>query len=298
MQQADGALQRELVSLQAMATEACKDLEAGITGIKEALKGAAEAVEGELKTFAERFDTANIANALQDAKKLHELLDSANRDFGSLQQQAKDVVGQYDSYADRVFEEAGNIGKGGLAAAPNNVLRLWAAAASAPEMPNLDYTRERLGYYYRELNNVIDTTPAAAFFARLGSELKAIGITLPFEQFDRKMVMLDPSKYDIGSVLNRFCGMDWSKMFKGLKLPAGARDAIRLTHDLDKKSFRAWAQVDIDLLMPGRRSLFTVGPFKLDFVDMHLLGQVRLEASKDTDRVAQSGHAQLVTTID
>lgn len=54
-------------------------------------------------------------------------------------------------------------------------------------MPNLDYTRERLGYYYRELNNVIDTTPAEAFFARLGSELKAMGVTLPFEQFDRSL---------------------------------------------------------------------------------------------------------------
>ncbi len=298
LQQANGTLQRELADLQSLATAACTALQAGIDGIDTAINGAVEKAEIQLKEFAEKFDKTEIDAALNDAVALHNLLDEATKEFGELKQQAEAVVGQYDAYADRVFEEAGNIGKGGLAAAPNNLLRLWAAAASAPEMPNLDYTRERLGYYYRELNNVIDTTPAEAFFARLGSELKALGISLPFEQFDRKLVLADPSKSDIGRVLNKFCGMDWSKLFKGSKLPASARDAIRLTHDLDEKNFRAWAQVDIDLPMPGRRSLFTVGPFKLDFVDMQMLGRVRLEASKDTDRVAQSGHARLVTTID
>ena len=304
LQMADGDLQRRLASLQAAASTACDTLQAGVDGIEKALKDAIfgnqniPGIHKELKNFAAKFDTQEFKDALNDIAKLREWTNGATEEFGVLRKQASDVRAQYDAYADRVIEEVGNIGKGGIAAAPNNLLRLWAAAASAPEMPNLDYTRERLGYYYRELNNVIDTTPAEAFFARLGSELKAMGVTLPFEQFDRKMVMLDPSKYDIGSVLNRFCGMDWSKLFKGSKLPASARDAIRLTHDLDEKSFRAWAQVDINLPMPGRRSLFTVGPFKLDFVDMQLLGQVRLEASKDTDRVAQSGHAQMVTTID
>lgn len=298
LQSVDGALAREFAFLQESAREVCGKLQAGIDLIKKTLDEAAGDIEGKLAEFAGKFDTQQFKDAVEDFEELHKWIDKFSSDFDGLRQQASDVRTQYDAYADRVFEESGNIGKGGLAAAPNNLLRLWAAAASAPEMPNLDYNRERLGYYYRELNNVIDTTPAEAFFARLGSELKAMGITLPFEQFDRKMVMLDPSKYDIGSVLNRFCGMDWSKLFKGSKLPASTRDAIRLTHDLDNKNFRAWAQVDINLPMPSRRSLFTVGPFKLDFLDMQLIGQVRLEASKDTDRVAQSGYARLVTTID
>src|SRR6185312_1793682 len=41
-----------------------------------------------------------------------------------------------------------------------------------------------------------------------------------------------------------------------------------------------------------------VGVFKADFVDMHLTGQVRLEASKDQERVSESGYGRVGTMID
>ncbi len=295
---ADGALMQELASLQSQARAACDTLQAGVAGIRKWLDKEAADLRKDLGELADKLGADEIEAALADLGKLYELVGGANEEFSQLRKRAGNVRAQYDAYADRVFEEAGKLGKGGLAAAPSNVLRLWSTVASAPDVPNLDYTRKRLGYYYRELNNVIDTTPAEAFFGRLGSQLKAMGISLPFDRFESKLVLLDPSQLDIGRVFNNFCGIDLRQMFKGIKLPARARDAIRLTHDLDEKAFRAWAQLDIDLPMPGRRSLFTIGPFKLDFVDMRMLGRVRLEASKDSDRVAQSGHARLVTTID
>lgn len=69
------------------------------------------------------------------------------------------------------------------------------------------------------------------------------------------------------------------------------QDAIRISHDFDKKRFRAWVQVDVDAPLEGRNSLFSLGPFTLDIVNARLLGQVRLEASKDSDRVEQQGGA-------
>src|SRR5262249_19580022 len=48
----------------------------------------------------------------------------------------------------------------------------------------------------------------------------------------------------------------------------------------------------------GRKALFTVGPFRLDFVNSNLRAFVRLEASKGAEKVEQSGNASLGTDIE
>jgi hypothetical protein len=76
------------------------------------------------------------------------------------------------------------------------------------------------------------------------------------------------------------------------------QDSIRISHAFDKKSFRAWVQIDVDAPLHGRHSLFSLGPFKLDIVDANLRASVRLEASKDTDKVEQTGTATLEADLD
>ncbi len=76
------------------------------------------------------------------------------------------------------------------------------------------------------------------------------------------------------------------------------RDAIKITNDFDKKQARAWVQVDINAPFPGRKSLFSLGIFKADFVDMQFTGRVRLEASKDQEKVSTTGYGRIDTAID
>jgi hypothetical protein len=201
------------------------------------------------------------------------------------------------SYGERVLEQAANLTRGGLASTPNNLLRLYAAAASAPELPNLEFARDRLNYYYNGLNNIIDTSPAEAVFARLGDELKALGLSLPFRQIGDRLVFDDLSHFDISRVFRNFGGLDLNRLFPGYKLPAGASDAIRVTHEFDNKQLRAWVQIDIDVPLPGRATLFTFGSFRLDLVATTFRGLVRLDASKDSERVEQTGSAQISTDI-
>src|SRR5690606_16722665 len=147
--------------------------------------------------------------------------------------------------AEKVVDSVGNLGSGGLAAAPSNILKLYAAAASAPDLPQLDFARRRLGYYYKDLNEIIDTTEAEAGFGRLGDELKALGISLPFKQLSDRLLPNEEvfPNLDIGRVFKSFGGLKLDQLFKGYKLPKGANDAIKLTHAFDKKQFRAWVQV-------------------------------------------------------
>lgn len=284
------------------AAKACGDLNSGIGGLETKIRNliddATNGLKARLGKLLEAIDANKIEEAIEDAEKLLNLLSAAEKEFD----QAADVAAQFraasEAYVGRVFDSVGKVDDGGIEALPNNLLRLYAAAASAPALPNLDYTRERIAYYYSGLKSVIDTTPAEAWFGRLGTELKALGLGLPFSQIGERLIPADLSNFDIGRVFRKFGGLDLSNLFQGYKLPEGARDAIQLAHEFDRKQCRAWVQLDIDLPLPGRKSLFKVGPFTLDFVDSVLRATVRLEASKDSERVEQSGHASLVTTVD
>ena len=248
----------------------------------------AAAIEAELK-------------ALIDAGQIKELIARARSLEGDIRQISNDIAtsaAAAESYGNRVLDAMGNLGSGNIGTVPGNILRLYAAAASAPALPNLDFARERLGYYYNQLNDIIDTTPVEAWFGRLGDELKALGLSLPFNKIGDRLIPDDLSTYDISRIFKNFGGLKLDKLFKGYKLPAGAKDAVKVTHAFDKRQFRAWVQIDVDLPISGRRSLFCIGPFQLDFVNSQLLAQVRLEASKDSDKVEQTGRANLGTNIE
>lgn len=201
-------------------------------------------------------------------------------------------------YGDRVFDQVSRLGEGGIMAAPSNILKLYSAVTSAPEIAALKADIDRIRSGFDELNDIIETTKANALFNRLGDELKALGLSLPFDKISDRLLPADLTDLDIAKVFRNFGGSKFDNLLKGYKLPAGVRDAVRVTHDFDKKQARAWVQVDIDAPMPGRRSLFSVGVFKADFVDMRLTGKVRLEASKDTDKVTETGYGRIGTVID
>lgn len=276
--------------------EAAKEICQGIGEIKTAVD---EAIGEAVKAFPAAQDIiTDIRNAAGDIDKLRKLA-------GQLGDQIEDIGGkinnarvQAEGYADRVLDAAGNVTRGGAGAAPGNLLRLYAAAAAAPQLPNFDINRKLLGCYYKELGQHFDTTKAEAWFGRLGDELKALGLALPFDKIGETIIPRDLSNFDISKVFRNFGGIDLSSMFKGLSLPKGAKDAIRVTHAFDKQQARAWVQIDIDLPLPGRNPLFTIGPFTLDFVDVVLRAFVRLEASKDSSKVEQTGDASILTTVD
>jgi hypothetical protein len=202
------------------------------------------------------------------------------------------------AYGDRVFDQFSKLGDGGVLAAPSNILKLYSAVTQAPELAALKADIDRIRASFDEFGDIIETTKANALFNRLGDELKALGLSLPFDKIGDRLLPANLQDFDIGRVFRSFGGTKLDNLLKGYRVPAGVKDAVRVSHDFDKKEARAWVQVDIDAPMPGRRSLFSVGIFKADFVDMKLTGQVRLEASKDTDKVTETGYGRIGTAID
>ncbi len=202
------------------------------------------------------------------------------------------------AYGDRIMDAAGRLGSGGLLAAPGNILRLYSAVSSAPELAALKADIDRLRASFDELNDVIGTTRVTALFNRLGDELKALGLSMPFDGIGDRLLPADLSSLDIGRVFRNFGGAKLEDLFKGCRLPRGVSDAIVLTHEFNPAKGRAWVQIDINASLPGRRSLFSVQVFKADFVDTKLTAQVRFEVTQDAPEVTQTGFGRIDTVID
>lgn len=296
------------------ATELLEDLKPGIQGACEAVSTGVSKVREQLKTAdamlqpfkdrLQRYKTEifdQLDNAFGDPEQYKTLLKNVQafdlevRELGNKLALSRNLL---ESYGERVIDAVGRLGDGGLLSAPNNILRAMAAFGSTPRLPNLDFSSLCSPYFLGRVDDCVDMAPINAWFGRLGDDLKALGLDLPVDRISDRLLPMDLSKFDIGRVLNNVGGLDLGSLLRGYSLPAGARDAIRITHEFDKKNSRAWVQVDVDLPLPERRALFSVGPFTLDVINARVSAVVRLEASKDSAKVEQSGTATLLTDFD
>lgn len=283
---------------------ACEELAGGIGQIRKQLTGTVDEI---LKPMRDKLDSYQKAvmdeldAALGDAAKYAGLVDkfgSFERDVRVMGNELASSADKAQAYGDRLIDAIGQIGAGGLAGAPGNILKAFAAAGEPPRMPNLDFAKERLAFYYGALNNVVDTTPVEAWFGRLAEGLGSMGLNAPCNRIGEWFQTMDLSQCEISKVIEKFAGCEFGKLLKGQKFARGLGDAIRITHEFNQKHARAWVRIDVNVPMDGRHPLFTVGPFSLDLVDARLSGHVRLEAAADSDKVEQTGSATITTGFD
>ncbi len=305
------ALTEEALGALDQVSKACAQLAGGIADVEGYFKTLTGDVhdyferqwQAAYKDLSDRFGPLDqdLASFPTDAKELKGLIQAA-RSFGqsvrSVQNDMSRATQTAQMFAGRIFNQFGELGDGGALAAPSNILKLYSAVTTAPEIAALKADIDRIRSSYDELSDIVQTTKANALFNRLGDELKALGLSLPFDKIGDRLMPADLGDFDIAKVFRNFGGAKLDSLLKGYKIPSGVGDAVRVTHDFDKAQARAWVQVDIDAPMAGRRSLFSIGVFKADFVDMRLTGQVRLDASKDQDKVTETGYGRIATVID
>ncbi len=164
-----------------------------------------DAAYGGLRKAYENFKVEQLIAAVGDFDRA---VRGLHNDLGRVQQTA-------DAYKDRVLDAAGKLGDGDLMAAPNNILKLYSAVTSAPELGALKTDIDRIRSTYDEASDIIGTTKANALFDQLSDELKAIGLSLPFDQIgDSLLPSVDITGLDIGEVIRNFGG---AKLFTLLK---------------------------------------------------------------------------------
>jgi hypothetical protein len=143
-------------------------------------------------------------------------------------------------------------------------LRLLRAVGSPPEVSDLEFTRERLGYFYARGADEIGLTPALARVSRLGNEVRALGLDLPVEKLRDKLVPPSLANFDLNTIFSDFAGLKLGSLFSGLRLPPGAEERIEVRHGADGRTGRFWMDVRVNRFPIARQAtLFTIGPVEL-----------------------------------
>ncbi len=200
-------------------------------------------------------------------------------------------------YTARVMESFSRVFHSSMNSAPSNVLRLMAAATAAPEIAQLQSNLDRMRCAYDD--SKVQITKIRAALSKLGDALKALGIDIPTDELTEKFEIPQEvlKNYDISKLFPNFAGLNLRGLLPDVKVP-DAKDAIRISHDFDRKQFRAWVQVDVKYPIKGRKELYSFGPFAVYFRDTTLTGIMLAEASQDSDGTQTTARSQIDTHID
>ena len=244
-----------------------------------------------------------IANAGANAADVATKVADAQKELADIRKLAKSAPALAAAYRARVSEALSDINHGGPK--PGKILALMSAAAQAPEIGQMQANIDRMRCSYKKAQ--IETSKAMAAFSKLGQALKALGIELPFNGLGNQLTLSDAElarlkdKFDLQRLLPDFGGIKLDGLLGGVKLPEtpeAFREAVKVRHDFDKVHFRAWAQIDVNMPIKGRKKLFGIGPMTMYFRDSLLTGSVRAEASKDDADASTTGAGLIETNID
>lgn len=216
-------------------------------------------------------DAAKEALDVEDLEELKRQLETT----------AEEIVGE----ATAAFEEARAAIEaspvGPILQNPDRALRLIRAFGDPPKLPRLDFNRAAVAFVFGDPRDAIDITPVTAWYNQVGDDLKALGIRLPTAQMLDRLIPADLKDINLGKLLPDFAGLKLDRLFPRLTAPAALRDAVRLTHGLDKQRQRAWVAAKVDLRLDDRSELFSLGPLTVTLYRAHFDAVARIEVGLD-----------------
>lgn len=281
----------------AQAEKICKELagykDALLDGVDQYLEKAAEALKEKAEDILKEFDVF-------DPKKVGDVV-TASQQLLSLADRAMDEISEgadhVEAYLDKGMEILSGFKDVKAEGLPGQALKLISFASTAPEIAALKAGADRLRMIADEASDLLKSKPVRMALDQLGDLAKSLGLDFSSDGFGDYVSFL-PSEKTLNSIIPDFGGMKLSGLLEKAGLDGDLPDWIKVTHDVDEKNGRAWLQVDVDVPLPGRQALFSLGPFTLYFKDSRLVATLRAEASKDSDQFTLTDLAILSTNIE
>lgn len=232
----------------------------------------------------------NIAKQLQNLTGLSKLGGFAVAELDRLYSSA---VSELNHFVDRVHAalpapkvDLGNLGS----------VQLLRAFGDVPRLPHLDFSLPQSGYYFfdfvdpvptlaiPDLLPHVDLTPLAAFanqtLAGIGRDLlNPLNLQIPTTQLLDRLIPYDLTHFDLSKVFPNVAGIDFSKLFPGLKVPDGNSDNVKVTHGIDAPNRSAWLQMSIDVKLGDETELFSFFGVRMALERGRFQGFCRVAAS-------------------
>jgi hypothetical protein len=210
----------------------------------------------------------------------------------ALRSQCDQVAKQAGDYLNKTFRGLIPENAGEIYQTASDTLALIRAFGEPPKVPQLDFDRNNLAYFFKENGGLLDVTPVltrvnqvASLAAQAGSildHLKPLGISLPSKQVFDQFIPPSLRDFDISTILPSFAGMDLKNLFSGLKMPLGIpSDAVKVTHGLDPQTRRAFVRAEIKFDTTEVATLFTIGPVCLQLPRAHFEATTLVDAGLD-----------------
>jgi antitoxin component of MazEF toxin-antitoxin module len=166
-------------------------------------------------------------------------------------------------YVERVKEGLAGAVAGNVFQNPDNTLRLLRAFGDAPKVPNLEFNRKKIAYFFDEAKKAIDTTPVTALVNRAGNELKALGIRVPTSQMLDRFIPDKLHHFNVSDIFPDFAGLKLGSLFSGLRMPSLSNNNVKVTQGIDKQTLRAWLQAAVQVPVDEPATIFSFGPVTL-----------------------------------
>lgn len=255
-------------------------------------------VQALLDKLHDKYHALEQAYVLADVGAIKSAITDIENDFAAIRDGWSSSVAAAQTYTTHVMEGFSRIGNGSLKSTPNNVLKLMAAATAAPEIAQLQANVNRMRCAYSDAK--LQISRIRATLSKLGDALKALGIDIPTDALSEQFEIPDKvvEKFDVSQLFPSFGGLNLDGLLPDVKVPKGVKDAVKISHDFDRRQFRAWVQVDVNVPIKGRKELYSFGPFAVYFRETTLTGLIRAEATKDTEEVQTTAHSEIATHID
>lgn len=261
-----------------------KAISGDLKSIEKSIQREIDFAKGVTETLRKRLADENIrlTNELRQALSgtTSSLFSTVSSALAPFEQQIREQARHFD--LTHLNDEVQNLG--------DKTLRMVRAYGLAPIAEAMKLNRDRLAYYFDEAKREIDFTPATVLVNRIGRELenvdlKSLSLRLPSRSLAEKFLSEELANLPIGAVIPGCGGFNNEVLFPGGLLPPYAKDAIKITHGINRETRQAWAKCDLALDLSDRVDVFELGPVKVTLVKPHF------EAHSEI-AVDEQGHVQ------
>ena len=157
-----------------------------------------------------------------------------------------------------------------------------------PELPQLNFTLPRVGYYFVELDLLsklpkllphIDLSPVAAAANKLAKDvLNGVNLSVPVKQLLDRFVPFDMARFDLSKALPRMAGLDLTHLFRAVRMPSMANEGVRVTHGIDEATRSGWLQSDVDVTYQETLPVFDIAGVRLMLSRARITATIRVDA--------------------
>ncbi|MDQ8700591.1 hypothetical protein [Hyphomicrobium sp. LHD-15] len=245
------------------------------------------AIEGDaFKSFIETVDAAaaktlasKLANSAADVD-LFKLLFGKEGEEGLAARIAEFETGLRRLEADVVETVKTKLDNAPQFLTSDAAIRLVRAFGDAPIVPQMDFNRKQIGYYFKEFEKQVGTTPVAALVDRVGGELKGIGLRVPMGAITGRLLP-QFENFKLADLFPDIAGLKLSNLFPSLGVPASAADQVIVKHGLDKETRRAWLDAEVrPITIDGSAALFSLAGLAVTLKDGKFSGKARIETDE------------------